>query len=211
MKRIFGKLKKIIPKKQGNCNNQVRWASGWHDCHVAHLFAHHFLPEPCRVATLRPLPFNIYEQVINMRNIIIISATQNYLKKASHLLSSNYSLFKVFFDEETLTLFVEMGDEHVTIELSQDMGSHYDEFEKQIFLPQMPTPHYFLVSFRNIELLKIILVVIADTPDVFIDDDDSHILRGDRFIALCKKTPGWDWVYSDLYKERLLQKYECFC
>jgi hypothetical protein len=55
-----------------------------------------------------------------------------------------------------------------------------------------------------------ILVMIADTPELFIDDDYEHILRGDRFIALCKKNPGWDWVYSDLQQKWILEKIRKF-
>jgi hypothetical protein len=93
-----------------------------------------------------------------MRDIVIISGNLNYLKKANQLLLSQYSLFKVFFNEKNLSLFVEMGDEHITIEHSQDIEAYYEDFEKQIFLKHIPTPYYFLVSFRNIELLKMIWV-----------------------------------------------------
>lgn len=52
---------------------------------------------------------------------------------------------------------------------------------------------YILYSYINLDLVKQVLVVIADNSEFIVDNDFGVILTGNQFVARIKEEPNWDW------------------
>ena len=50
-----------------------------------------------------------------------------------------------------------------------------------------------LLDYSDIELAKQLLEVIADDPDIVVDNDFGTVLPGNQFVARIRSERGWDW------------------
>ncbi len=50
-----------------------------------------------------------------------------------------------------------------------------------------------LLDYSDIELAKRVLEIIADDPDVTVDNDFGTVLPGDQFVARIRANSSWDW------------------
>jgi len=49
------------------------------------------------------------------------------------------------------------------------------------------------LDYSDIELVKDVLLVIGDDPDVLIDNDFGTVLPGDQFVERIRSQPEWNW------------------
>ena len=49
------------------------------------------------------------------------------------------------------------------------------------------------LDYSSLALLRKVLALVADRPDVAVDNDFGTVLPGDRFVALLRERPDWDW------------------
>jgi hypothetical protein len=50
-----------------------------------------------------------------------------------------------------------------------------------------------LLDYSDIELAKKLIEIIADDPNLKVDNDFGTVLPGDKFVARCRADRGWDW------------------
>jgi hypothetical protein len=53
--------------------------------------------------------------------------------------------------------------------------------------------HCLLLDYSDVELAKQLVVIIADNPNLIVDNDFGTVLPGDKFMARCRVEGGWDW------------------
>ena len=66
--------------------------------------------------------------------------------------------------------------------------------QNRVYIHSNPeTKLSLLIDYSDIEFVKNILVVIANTSEVTIDNDFGTVLPGDEFVTRCKAEPNWNW------------------
>lgn len=87
------------------------------------------------------------------------------------------------------------NDGFLEFHFDESMKIHYqttDELNSIAAAGQFP--NFYTISFRNIEKLRSVLMLVANRHDVVIDNDFGIIERGDRFIERWGRNPDWDWA-----------------
>ena len=56
--------------------------------------------------------------------------------------------------------------------------------------------HRLLVDHSDVDLAKSLILKIADSSSVTVDNDFGTILPGNEFVARIKADTAWDWRYS---------------
>jgi hypothetical protein len=72
----------------------------------------------------------------------------------------------------------------------------YEDFEPEDrarTTAAIPDPIFYAVDFRDIALIRRVLLAIADDPRVLVDNDHGVLLPGPEFIRLMQSRPEWDW------------------
>ncbi len=59
------------------------------------------------------------------------------------------------------------------------------------------TQHVYSLAYRGIEAAKKVVVQLADSRHVLIDNDNGTLLRGDDFVRKVLTEPSWYW-FDDL-------------
>ncbi|UXI68549.1 hypothetical protein [Tahibacter amnicola] len=54
-------------------------------------------------------------------------------------------------------------------------------------------PRFYFVVFWSMADLRDVLSAIADTPDLFVDNDNGIVERGDQFVARWRRDRSWGW------------------
>jgi hypothetical protein len=50
-----------------------------------------------------------------------------------------------------------------------------------------------LIDYSDIELVKKVIQVIGNSPEMVIDNDFGTVLPGDKFVARIESAKGWNW------------------
>ena len=53
--------------------------------------------------------------------------------------------------------------------------------------------YYLFIDYADIELAKGIIELIADDPDITVDNDFGTVLNGHEFVARIRSKRGWNW------------------
>jgi hypothetical protein len=129
-----------------------------------------------------------------MRDIVLIAPAEYGLNTIKSKLPEGCSSV---INEEEGRLVVKINNSENVVEFARDdsVSEYYDEPEEINALAAVgASPRFFLVHFKDIEQLKLVLLAVANRPDVIIDNDFGLIELGDKFAERCKASPGWDWV-----------------
>jgi hypothetical protein len=59
--------------------------------------------------------------------------------------------------------------------------------------PESAGIHRLLIDYSDVEFVKTLLAIVADDPDLLIDNDFGTVLPGDQFVARTKADKGWNW------------------
>jgi hypothetical protein len=82
----------------------------------------------------------------------------------------------------------------VQIERDDNIALYYEDEEGDVFKSSISDPAYYIVNFQDIDLLKRILKMALDRPDVFLDNDFGLIQTGQQFVLTLDRQPKWDWA-----------------
>jgi hypothetical protein len=129
-----------------------------------------------------------------MRDIVFISSAGYGLREIRDALPEGITSI---FDEENDRLVVRIGRSENVVEFVRDdsVGEYYDEPQEIAALAYVgAAPQFFVVHFKEIEQLKLVLFAVADRRDVVIDNDFGIVESGDKFVLRCKDSPNWDWA-----------------
>lgn len=56
-----------------------------------------------------------------------------------------------------------------------------------------PDKHRLMIDYSDVELAKSLVEIIADTPDVIVNNDFGTVLPGNQFVARIRAERGWNW------------------
>jgi hypothetical protein len=90
-------------------------------------------------------------------------------------------------DKLSKVLPVEEGASPYTIVVDNVQDRAY------VYLDPEVGKYCLFVAYTDIELVKRIIEIIADAPDLIVDDGHDTVLPGDEFAARIKAQTGWDW------------------
>lgn len=84
---------------------------------------------------------------------------------------------------------------HVEITASNGLAVHGDTSRGYLHLeaPGRNGRWCLLLDYSDVELAKLIIEQIADSPDVVVDNDFGLILRGDEFVEKIRRNRAWNW------------------
>ncbi|MEN9849218.1 MAG: hypothetical protein RL368_1958 [Pseudomonadota bacterium] len=128
-----------------------------------------------------------------MRDMILITPCDFKLEKIKLLLSSDPSLV-VNIDASRLGIGSLSTNEFIQIEYDESLSVHYEDDEGDVFKPHINEPSYYLINFKNIDFMKMIILKALNMPDIYLDNDLGLILQGTLFADLIKEKPNWDWA-----------------
>lgn len=133
---------------------------------------------------------------VYVRDIILITPNDFNLNELACCFDRDYN-FRITSDLHRIT-FEDLQERHfVGIEKQEYMTDLYAEDEEsEIFKNVIPEPDFYLVTFKDIESLKRILLRSLDRPDVYLDNDFGLILPGNEFSNTLRRRPGWDWAFE---------------
>lgn len=126
-----------------------------------------------------------------MKYIILISSHSYQLNDMEKKIPSQY---KPHSDNEMGSLSIKVDDDNIIIRRSDDVIDGFDNEEKEIIHTSIKAPEIYLINYHNVESVKTLLKYIANTVEVFIDNDCGLLVTGKEFIKLCDERKGWDWL-----------------
>jgi hypothetical protein len=88
---------------------------------------------------------------------------------------------------------VEDGRSRVYVRREDSLKGDLEDERVRSIESVIPRPAYYTVEFSDIALCRVILMAIVDDPDLFVDNDHGHMLRGADFLSLLRARPDWDW------------------
>ncbi len=62
---------------------------------------------------------------------------------------------------------------------------------------RLGSPYFYTLDYSDIESVKRVLLVIADDPQLLIDNDHGLVLPAPDFLALIRNRPNWDWRHPE--------------
>ncbi|HEY3974109.1 MAG TPA: hypothetical protein VGM18_13970 [Candidatus Sulfotelmatobacter sp.] len=54
-------------------------------------------------------------------------------------------------------------------------------------------PRRVFLDYSSLDIVKKVVQVIADDPNLLIDNDSKTVLPGDQFVAKLRADPTWNW------------------
>jgi hypothetical protein len=57
----------------------------------------------------------------------------------------------------------------------------------------IPQPVFYTVDFSDIDLCRRVLMLLADDPNLLVDNDHGVVLAGPEFVRLLRGRGDWDW------------------
>ena len=84
----------------------------------------------------------------------------------------------------------------VQIERDDNIALYYEDEDEEgdVFKSSISDPAYYIVNFQDIDLLRRILKMALDRPDLFLDNDFGLIQTGQQFVLTLDRQPKWDWA-----------------
>lgn len=127
-----------------------------------------------------------------MRDMILIANRNFNLSEIRDQIKSDD--FKVTFAGDRISIQDISSKNFVQIERDDDIALYYEDEEGDVFKSNIADPVYYIVNFQDINLLKRILKMTLDRPDVFLDNDFGLIQTGRQFLVTLDRRPKWDWA-----------------
>jgi len=88
---------------------------------------------------------------------------------------------------------IEDGGRRVYVSRNDTVLPCYGPEERARIAAAIAEPIFYSVDFRDIALIRRVLLAIADDPRVLVDNDHGVLLPGPEFIHLMQSRPEWDW------------------
>ncbi len=127
-----------------------------------------------------------------MRDIVLITNRNFSLDEIKDRVSSG--AFEVTMAKDRISIQDISTRNFVQIERDDSIALYYEDEEGDVFKSSMPDPVFYVVSFHEIDLLKRIVRLALDRPDVFLDNDFGLIQTGQQFVMTLNRRPEWDWA-----------------
>jgi len=90
-------------------------------------------------------------------------------------------------------IVVESGHDVTYLYESPSAGCYINDSIGNV-LHEFSDPRFYLLDYRGIELVKKVIMLIADDVRVFVDNDHGAALSGPAFVQKIKDNPAWDWL-----------------
>jgi hypothetical protein len=127
-----------------------------------------------------------------MRDMVLITNRNFSLDEIKDRVNSG--AFEVTLAEDRISILEISTGNFVQIESDDNMALYYEDEEGDVFKPSIADPVFYVVSFHDIDLLKRIVRMALDRPDVFLDNDFGLIQTGQQFVMTLDRRPEWDWA-----------------
>jgi hypothetical protein len=88
---------------------------------------------------------------------------------------------------------VEDHDSRVYVVRNDFVAQELEPAELERIAATIPVPVFYTVDFSDIELCRRVLFVVADDPNLLIDNDHGVRLPGSEFVRVLRSQPDWDW------------------
>jgi len=112
-----------------------------------------------------------------MDTVTISSAQSIALEDLKSLLANRWSIKQ---GRDPNRLIIEASGTHVYVYYAtQEDGT--------------PDPRRVWLDYHSVALVKEIITVIGDNPNLLIENDYGTSLPGDQFVARLRSEPGWEW------------------
>jgi hypothetical protein len=87
----------------------------------------------------------------------------------------------------------------VTTSSSDGIVVHGNKGRAYLYLEavQGESPYRLMLDYSDVDLAKKILEVIADKPNIIVNNDFGTVLPGAQFVARIREDRGWDWRAHD--------------
>jgi hypothetical protein len=131
-------------------------------------------------------------EATEMRDMVLIADKNFNLNKIKDRINSDE--FEVILAEDRISIQDVSTRNFVQIERDDGIASYYEDEEGDVFRSSIADPVYYIVNFQDIDLLKRVLKMTLDRPDVFLDNDFGLIQTGQQFILTLDRHPKWDWA-----------------
>ncbi|GAA5013161.1 hypothetical protein GCM10025794_01450 [Massilia kyonggiensis] len=131
-------------------------------------------------------------EVTEMRDMVLIADRKFNLSEIKDRI--NPGDFEITTAGDRISIQDVSTRNFVQIERDDNIALYYDDEEDDVFKSSISDPAYYIVNFQDIDLLKRILEMALDRPDVFLDNDFGLIQTGQQFVLTLDRQPKWDWA-----------------
>ncbi|MET4073238.1 hypothetical protein [Hymenobacter sp. UYCo722] len=71
----------------------------------------------------------------------------------------------------------------------------WEDFEIELIIRKFPSTRYvYSIAYHSIEVVKQVIVSIANNDQVLVDNDCGDLLVGSELVARILHNPGWNWL-----------------
>ena len=127
-----------------------------------------------------------------MRDVILITGQRFDLDSIKNRIHEG--AFDVILEDDRLSIQDVVTRNLVQIERDHNLASYYDDQEGDVFKSVIADPAFYLITFKDINLLKRVLGMALNRADIFLDNDFGLIHTGQQFVNTFAQRPGWDWA-----------------
>ncbi|WP_146171984.1 hypothetical protein [Pseudoduganella armeniaca] len=127
-----------------------------------------------------------------MRDLILIAPPTFRLSEIVELLERDQ--FEMNIYQDRLSLKDKRTGEFLQFEQDNKLAAHYEDEEGDVFSSNIRTPNFFIVSFKDIALVKGVISSALNRDDVYLDNEFGLIQNGREFAAILSERPEWDWA-----------------
>ena len=131
-------------------------------------------------------------EVTEMRDMVLIADRKFNLSEIKDRI--NPDDFEITATGDRISIQDVSTRNFVQIERDDNIALYYEDEEGDVFKSSISDPAYYIVNFQDISLLKRILKMALDRPDVFLDNDFGLIQTGQQFVLTLDRQPKWDWA-----------------
>ena len=131
-------------------------------------------------------------EVTEMRDMVLIADRKFNLSEIKDRI--NPDDFEITTAGDRISIQDVATRNFVQIERDDKIALYYEDEEGDVFKSSISDPAYYIVNFQDISLLKRILKMALDRPDVFLDNDFGLIQTGQQFVLTLDRQPKWDWA-----------------
>ena len=125
-----------------------------------------------------------------MEDIILISAKSIDIKSIKDVLDKSYRLQDY---QNKLGFVVTDNESYLILEPDQTVLNYYSQDELTIIRNYLGEPNFYIIRFKNVELLYKILNSLVNLKYIMVDDDHDHILLLSNFVSFLKLNSGLTW------------------
>ncbi len=125
-----------------------------------------------------------------MKYIIIVHEKKE-ITEVVKIIDGNFKVQK--FQQSIYVQPKTKEDCYVLIEYCQELKDDFEEEDILIF-SKLNSPMYGFVKYSDLSFLKIVLKIIVQHINCYIDNDYNTLLGGINFMKKWDKNPSWNWA-----------------